>query len=129
MKYQYFRTAEERKKIGSTDFISLRYCKLPAETTLKDKAQWMEYGVWPSDSLYSNEEFLFFDHYKGIFDCGISDELKPGEVYMWGNTYFEPALIDSIIEKLNNIKPLDYELLIDWLNKAKEYNGFYFQGV
>lgn len=31
--------------------------------------------------------------------------------------------------KLQKEKPADYEALIEWLTKSKEYNGFYILGI
>lgn len=43
--------------------------------------------------------------------------------------YYSPDLTDIIIDKLNQVKPIDYEALIDWLEKSKSYNGFYILGI
>lgn len=37
--------------------------------------------------------------------------------------------IIGIIEKINSEKPVGYEILAEWLNIAKNYNGFYILGI
>ena len=48
---------------------------------------------------------------------------------IFGMNYFGPELINPVIERLIKVKPKDYEILTNWLNKAKEYNGFYILGL
>jgi len=43
--------------------------------------------------------------------------------------YYGQELIKPIIEKLIKAKPKDYEILVEWLNKAEEYTGFYILGL
>lgn len=71
----------------------------------------------------------FLDIYGDIFDCGTYNNLKTGIVDCFGINYYKPELIPSIIERLYEDKPKDYLKLIDWLNQAKQYNGFYILGV
>ncbi len=54
---------------------------------------------------------------------------KSGIVDIYGINYYIPIMIDRIIEKLYQEEPLDYEVFINWLNKAKGYNGFYILGI
>jgi hypothetical protein len=86
-------------------------------------------NYWQNDSLYINEEDTFYQEYSHIFSCGIYNNLKRGTVDIFGINYYSPSLIDPIIEKLQKEKPSDYRTLIEWLTKAKEYNGFYILGI
>ena len=84
---------------------------------------------WQNDSLYINDEGTFYQEYSNIFTCGIYNNLKSGIVDIFGINYYEPSLVDSIITKLHKNKPIDYMILVEWLTKAKEYNGFYILGI
>lgn len=64
------------------------------------------------DSLYIDDENVFYREYKSIFDRGIYNNLECGVVDTYGINYYAPSLIDPIIEKLREKKPIDYEPLI-----------------
>lgn len=85
---------------------------------------------WQNDSLYVSFDDLeqFYIEYSHIFNCGVYGNLKTGTVDIFGINYYAPDLIDSIKSMLKH-KPTDYEILIQWLNKAKECNGFYILGI
>lgn len=72
---------------------------------------------------------MFYNEYSRILNCGMYGNLKCGVVDIFGINYYAPSLIDTIIEEIKKNKPLDYETLIEWLNKAKQYNGFYVLGM
>jgi len=86
---------------------------------------------WLDDSLYvsGDDDNVFLDEYDGIFDGGIYNNLETGTIDPYGINYYGPNLIDTIIAKLMEIKPTDYEKLAKWLNIAKKHNGFYILGV
>ena len=48
---------------------------------------------------------------------------------IFGMNYYGPESINPVIEKIITAKPMEYEVLVEWLNKAKEYNGFYILGL
>ena len=41
----------------------------------------------------------------------------------------QKQLIDGIIRRALELKPEDHEQLIEWLEEAKKYNGFYILGI
>ena len=55
--------------------------------------------------------------------------MKTGTVDLYGVNYYTPDLIDTVVKRIQNEKPADYKTLLSWLEKAKEYNGFYILGV
>ncbi len=75
------------------------------------------------------DDNTFMQAYDDIFDCGIYNNLETGAIDPCGINYYGPDLIDPIIAKLLDIKPADHEKLVEWLNTAKKYNGFYILGV
>lgn len=57
--------------------------------------------------------------------AGTYNNLKTGLVDIYGINYYKPDLVETIISKRLRNKTIDYENLIEWLSKAKGYNGFY----
>lgn len=86
---------------------------------------------WLDDSLYvsGNDGNAFWKEYNGIFAHGIYSNLETGTIDLCGINYYGPDLVSTIIANLTEIKPIDYEKLVEWLNTAKKYNGFYILGV
>lgn len=87
---------------------------------------------WQNDSLYiyDDDANTFYQEYSSIFTCGICNNLKSETVdIIFGINYYAPSFVDSITTKLHKEKPLDYITLLEWLTKAKEYNGFYILGL
>ena len=107
----------------------MQFCRLPAGTKIKDIVAVRSINNWQNDSLYINDEDVFYQEYSQIFNCGIYNNLKNGVVDLYGINYYEPSFIDTIITKLYEEKPVDYESLVVWLNKAKQFNGFYILGL
>ena len=107
----------------------MQFCKLPFETATKDLVSINNINHWQNDSLYINDENVFYLEYSHIFNCGIYNNLKSGTFDICGINYYAPSLTDSIIEKIYKDQPTDYKTLIEWLNKSKTYNGFYILGI
>ena len=82
-----------------------------------------------TDSLYVSDENAFYQEYGHIFDCGTYNNLETGPVDLYGINYYSVSLMDTIIERIRESKPADYTVLVDWLERAKGYNGFYILGV
>ena len=129
MLFLVFNSQEERRKYGGSAFIEMQFCRLPDGTVTKDIVAVKSINHWQNDSLYINDENVFYQEYSQVFNGGIYNNLKSGVVDIYGINYYAPSFIDSIIEKLCEEKPVDYESLVEWLNKAKEYNGFYILGL
>lgn len=127
MLFHAFSSQEERRNFGGSAFIEIQFCKMPHKTKNKKLVDSIQH--WQNDSLYINDEDTFYQEYSSIFNCGIYGNLKTGTVDIFGTNYYAPSLVDSIIAKLHKDKPLDYITLVEWLTKAKEYNGFYILGV
>ena len=127
MLFHIFNTQQERREYGGSDFVELQFCRLPTDTPLK---KLVDSDIhWQDDSLYIDDENLFYNEYSEIFSCGIYNNLTSGVVDLYGLNYYSPDLTDTIIEKIKDKKPFDCEMLIDWLNQSKAYNGFYILGL
>ncbi len=126
-----FSTQEERSNFNGSCFIEIAFCKLPSNTCVRRIVSVRSIHHWQDDSLYVNGDDMdeFFRSYSCIFDSGMYSNLKSGVVDCCGINYYEPKQIPAIIEKLFEKEPSDYQKLVDWLNCAKQYNGFYILGV
>lgn len=129
MLFHVFSSQEERRNYGGSAFIEMQFCKLSSATKIKDLVAVSNINHWKEDSLYINDDSVFYKEYSHIFNCGIYNNLKSGIVDVYGINYYAPSLIDSIIKRVLEDKPTDYEMLIKWLKKSKMYNGFYILGM
>lgn len=131
MLFHTFKSQEERRQYGGSAFIEIQFCNMPVQAAIKELVAVNSIQDWKNDSLYVyiEDDSLFFREYSGIFDCGTYNNMKTGIVDLYGINYYAPSLTDSIIERLNEEKPTDYEILAEWLRKSKEYNGFYILGI
>lgn len=130
MLFHTFSSQEERKEFNGSDFLEIQFCRLPKKTEAEIIVKANSISHWLDDSLYvsGDDGNAFFEEYDCIFDGGIYNNLETGTIDPWGINYYGPDMIDAIIAKLLKIKPTDYENLVEWLNKAKKYNGFYILG-
>ncbi len=131
MLFHTFDSHEKRREYGGTGFMEMQFCKLPAGTKIKRIVSANRIQNWQLDSLYicADDVDVFSREYGGVFTCGAYNGLKSGAVDIFGINYYAPEHVDPIIEKIRKEKPVDYEPLTRWLNKAKEYNGFYILGI
>ena len=131
MLFYTFSSQEKRRKFNGSDFFEIQFCRLPKGTAVKKIVAIDSIRDWFNDSLYvrGDDNNIFWKEYNDIFDCGIYNNLETGKMDLHGINYYEPNLINCIISKLMKIKPMDYEKLVEWLNTAKKYNGFYILGV
>lgn len=130
MLFHIFSNQEERRKFGGTDFFEIQFCRMLRAAGIKTITAVDSIRHWRNDSLYvSGDDDVFWREYHKIFDCGIYNNLKSGPVDLCGINYYGPRHIAPILAKLLEAKPADHERLIEWLNTAKQYNGFYILGV
>ena len=131
MLFHIFDSQAKRREYGGSAFIEMQFCKLPVGTERKRIVATNRIQNWQLDSLYIEVDDVdtFYQEYSRIFTCGTYQNLKNGVVDIFGVNYYAPESIDPMIEKIHKEKPMDYEPLTDWLNHAKEYNGFYILGI
>lgn len=127
--FHSFNSQTERKNFGGTQFIEIQYCKLEKGTSIKKIVNKIDY--WKEDSLYIHIDDFddFISNYGKIFNSGTYSNLETGLIDETGINYYSPEQTKEIIKIIEMQKPLDYQVLIYWLNKAQEYNGFYFLGI
>lgn len=129
MLFHAFKSQDDRRKFGGSAFIEMQFCRLSVNSTIKKLVAVENIDHWCKDSLYIDDECWFYREYAFAFDCGVYGNLKSGTMDLFGINYYAPATVDSIIKKIDENKPSEYETLRAWLIRAKEYNGFYILGM
>lgn len=64
--------------------------------------------------------------------CGASKKLLLCVIMYideFGINYYSKDKVKIIKDKLQTIKPKEYEILLNWLEDAKNYNGIYILGI
>lgn len=131
MIFHSFANQEERRNFGGTAFMELQYCTLRPETEIKKIVGVGAHGNWMDSSLYIYLDDIesFCLNYGDIFYGGTYNNLHQGRLDINGINYYTPAQAKEILLKIEGKKPLDYEVISEWLKNGKQYNGFYVLGV
>ena len=124
-----FLTQNERKTIGGTCFYELQFCRLPESAPIKKIVSVDSIEHWKDDSIYVSDDSDFYEVYSRIFTGGVYNNLQTGVVDTCGINYYSPELTQTIIARLQEEKPEEYEVLLSWLKKAEGFNGFYILGI
>ena len=129
--FHSFANQEERQNFGGTAFMELQYCTLRPETEIKKIVGVGAHGNWMDSSLYIYLDDIesFCLNYGDIFYGGTYNNLHKGRLDINGINYYTPAQAKEILLKIEGKKPLDYEVISEWLKNGKQYNGFYVLGV
>lgn len=129
MLFHIFDSQEERRRFGGSAFVEMQFCRLQPGTKIEDLVSVDSITHWQNDSLYIDDENAFYREYSDIFDCGIYNNLNSGTVDIYGINYYAPTTIDTIINRVLAKKPAECQVLLQWLNNAKQHNGFYILGL
>ena len=126
-----FKNMKENILNCGAPFIELQYCKLKTKSKTKKIVSVNKIDFSKEDSLYlSINDTEKFDINYGNIICGVTyNNLKSGKVDWFGINYCSPQQLVDIIDKIEKYKPLDYEILLDWLKQGLNYNGFYILGI
>lgn len=127
--FHIFNSQEERSEYGGSAFIEIQFCRLPRNTSLSEIVAGDSIRFWMNDSLYVDDENEFYREYSQIFDCGTYNNKKNGIVDIYGINYYAPSQIEILLSRILEEKPAEYEVLTQWLERAKQYNGFYILGI
>lgn len=127
--FHIFNSQEERRKYGGSAFIEIQFCRLPHGTALSELVAVDNIKNWLDDSLYVDDENQFYIEYSQIFDCGTYNNMKIGTVDIYGINYYAPSQIEILLGRVLKEKPSEYEVLAQWLERARRYNGFYILGI
>lgn len=129
MIFHSFANQDERRKFGGSAFIELQYCTLKSKTKLAKVVN--KHGYWRDSSLYIYMDDIecFCSDYGDIFYGGTYHNLHSGEVDIYGINYYTPVQLKGIILKIEEKKPLDYQVILEWLKNGEQFNGFYILGI
>lgn len=134
LRYNFERRSQKMfKKYNSKEksaCLEFAYCKLPNKSNIKKITNISHIPFNAEDSLCVAFPFIkdFIEEYDDIFTGGTYQNLESGPVDVCGLNYYNPELTNQIINKVRTQKPKEYELLLNWLEEAKQYNGFYILG-
>ena len=131
MLFHSFASQEERRAFGGGDFVELQYCKLNHGTAIKEIVSLYTIENWEDDSLYlcSDDMNVFSEVYGEFLFGGTYANQECGYLDYYGINYFSPAQAETIRQRLQVEQPMDYEILLNWLEQGTQYNGFYVLGV
>lgn len=129
MLFHRFNNQEERRMFGGSDFLELQFCQHKSGTSIKRIVNKIE--NWHNASLYISGDDMdtFYKCYKDVFKNGTYNNLKSGDIDFFGINYYLPEQVEEMIKTIEEKKPKDYIIVLEWLNKAKEFNGIYILGV
>ena len=131
MLFHMFKSQEERRNFGGSDFIEIQHCKLPESTKLEKIISVKEVSHWENDSLYvsGDDMNLFYEQYKDIITGGVYNNGKNGVMDLYGINFYSREKADLIIKGIEDEKPQEYEILLRWLKSGTDYLGFYVLGL
>ena len=129
MLFQTFRSQAERRRQGGSCFVELQFCRMPPGTPVRRLVDVDSIRNWMDDSLYVDDETVLYREYGRFFTGGVYNNLRRGPVDLYGINYYESAMIEPLMEQLRREQPPEYETLLGWLERAKDYNGFYILGI
>ena len=129
MLFQTFRSQAERRRQGGSCFVELQFCRMPPGTPVRRLVDVDSIRNWMDDSLYVDDETALYREYGRFFTGGVYNNLRRGPVDLYGINYYESAMIEPLMEQLRREQPPEYETLLGWLERAKDYNGFYILGI
>ena len=129
MLFHTFRSQAERRRQGGSCFVELQFCRMPPGTPVRRLVDVDSIRNWMDDSLYVDDETALYREYGRFFTGGVYNNLRRGPADLYGINYYEPAMIDPLMERLRREQPPEYETLLGWLERAKDYNGFYILGI
>ena len=116
-----FKNQDERKKFGGTAFIELAYFKRKNRFKIFDKFLKKKKLFWNNDSLYVYVDDI--DEFHKLYD-----EVFNGCNY-YGSNYYSKEKTLEIINLLKQKQPKEYLVLVEWLEVALSYDGFWFYGI
>ena len=129
MLFHSFNNQDERRAFGGSDFLELQFCQHKSGTSIKRIVNKIE--NWSNDSLYVSGDDMdtFYGCYKDIFKNGTYNNLKSGDIDFFGINYYSSEQVEEMIKIIEETQPKEHKVILEWLVKAKEFNGVYILGV
>ncbi len=129
MIFHSFKNQNERRTFGGSAFIEIQYCTQKSGTELKKIVNTSRHWIDNSLYIYFDDIDSFFANYKKIFYEGTYQNLHSGEVDIFGINYYSSEQLKNILLKIEEQKPLDYMVIVEWLKNGENFNGFYILGI
>lgn len=131
MLFHTFHSQEERREFGGSYFIEFQYCGLAPTAKWEELISADTIQMWKDDSLYiyGDDDNTFFACYKDIFTGGAYGNGKKGVVDLCGINYYSAKETEFILKKLIHTHLPEQEILVHWLEKARNHSGFYILGL
>ena len=129
--FQVFQNQNDRRNFGGSAFLEFQYCKMKFVSKIEDLVSVDNVEFWKDNSLYVyiDDIELFLEQYAKFFDGGTYNNLETGMVDMYGINYYFPNQVEEIIRGIEMKKPKEYGVILEWLNRAKDYDGIYILGI
>ena len=129
--FHVFRSQSERRDLGGSDFIEIQYCRLPTGATIHEIVSIGSIVHWKNDSLYilGDHMDVFDQNYGAIITGGIYHNEETGPMDLFGINFYSQKQAASIAERIKAERPLEYSVLLDWLQAGEPYIGFYILGI
>ena len=126
-----FRSQSERRNSGGSDFIEIQYCKLPQGASIHEIVSVDSIRHWQEDSLYvfGDDMDVFYQNYGGIITGGFYNSETSGPMDLFGINFYWREQAACIQEQIKIKTPLDYQVLLTWLQKGEGCIGFYVLGL
>ena len=119
MLFHTFSSQEERRKSGGSYYIEMQYCRLGQGTETEKIVSVDAIEHWKNNSLYiyGDDTDAFVLHYGKVLTGGIYNNRKSGIVDVHGINYYSQEQTHLILKRVKELKPLDYQTLLNWLEK------------
>ena len=119
------------EKNYNSDYIELQICETNLKTNVRDLVKVENVNFNHDSSLFINfEEYAkFIENYGTYFKNALHSNLEESSLDLYGVNYFSRDKVIKIIDEIFKNKPLDFEIILNFLNLAKEKNGFYILGI
>ncbi len=131
MLFHTFGSQRERREFGGSDFIELQYCRLPFGTEMEKILSVDAIEHWAEDSLYiyGDDMDAFYSSYGAIMEGGIHADMRRGPMDCFGiNFYFWRQAV-QIMERMEKVRPPEYQTVSGWLREGRRFLGFYILGI
>ena len=131
MLFHIFSSPDERRKFGGSYFIEIQYCSLDPGTAMEQIVSVDAITHWKDDSLYiyGDDEEAFASQYGDVLTDGTYNNWQSGIIDTCGINYYAPHQIHVIVKRIEEMRPSSHQMLLAWLKKVREHNGFYVLGL
>jgi len=119
------------QKSKRSDYLEFQICEMDIETDINEIISVRNIVHWKESSLYVNVDDCdnFINEYGEYFHGGIQGNASRSEIDIYGINYFTLDKTVKILKDISLNQPRDFQILIEFLKKARLENGFYVLGI